>query len=81
MKFKNKILIFILAVLFSVVSFSSSTFAAEDITSRLKIEPKSIKNNGREWSIDISGQNAKEGDWVTFRAENVSIIPGGKSRY
>ena len=78
MKFKNKILIFILAVLLSAVSFSSSTFAAEDITGRLKIEPKSIKNSGREWSIDISGQNAKEGDWATFRAENVSIIPGGK---
>ena len=78
MKFKNKILIFILTVLFSAVSFSSSTFAAEDITGRLKIEPKSIKNSGREWSIDISGQNAKEGDWATFRAENVSIIPGGK---
>ena len=56
MKFKNKISIFILAVLFSAVSFSSSTFAAEDITGRLKIEPKSIKNSGREWSIDISGQ-------------------------
>lgn len=74
MKFKNKILIFILIILFSVVSFSSSTFAAEDITGRLNIEPKSIKNNGREWSIDISGQNAKEGDWATFRAENVSKI-------
>ena len=74
MKFKNKILIFILAALFSAVSFSSSTFAAEDITSRLKIEPKSIKSSGREWSIDISGQNVKEGDWATFRAENVSKI-------
>ncbi len=74
MKFKNKILIFILAVLFSAVSFSSSTFAAEDITGRLKIEPKSIKNSGREWSIDISGQNIKEGDWAIFRAENVSKI-------
>ena len=78
MKFKNKISIFILAVLFSAVSFSSSTFAAEYITSRLKVEPKSIKNNGREWSIDISGRNVKEGDWATFRAENVSIIPGGR---
>ena len=74
MKFKNKILIFILAVLFSVVSLGSSAFAAEDITGRLKIEPKSIKNSGREWSIDISGQNVKEGDWATFRAENVSKI-------
>lgn len=74
MKFKNKISIFILAALFSAVSFSSSTFAAEDITSRLKIEPKSIKSSGREWSIDISGQNVKEGDWATFRAENVSKI-------
>ena len=76
MKFKNKILIFILAALLSAVSLGSSTFAAEDITNRLKIEPKSIKSSGREWSIDISGQNVKEGDWATFRAENVSLIPG-----
>ena len=74
MKFKNKISIFILAVLFSAVSLGSSAFAAEDITSRLKVEPKSIKDSGREWSIDISGQNIKEGDWATFRAENVSKI-------
>ena len=74
MKFKNKISIFILAALLSVVSLGSSAFAAEDITSRLKIEPKSIKSSGREWSIDISGQNVKEGDWATFRAENVSKI-------
>lgn len=78
MKFKNKISIFILAVLFSVVSLGSSAFAAEDITSRLKVEPKSIKSSGREWSIDIYGQNVKEGDWATFRAENVSVIPAGK---
>ena len=75
MKFKNKILIFILAVLFSGIGFRTA-FASEDITGRLNIEPKSIKNNGREWSIDISGQNVKEGDWATFRAENVSVIPG-----
>ena len=74
MKFKNKILIFILAALLSAVGLGSSTFAAEDITGRLKIEPKSIKSSGREWSIDISGQNVKEGDWATFRAENVSKI-------
>ena len=78
MKFKNKILIFILAALLSAVGLGSSTFAAEDITCRLKIEPKSIKSSGREWSIDISGQNVKEGDWATFRAENVSVIPAGK---
>ncbi|MFC2754683.1 MAG: hypothetical protein ACFN24_02180 [Candidatus Nanogingivalis sp.] len=78
MKFKNKILIFILAALLSAVGLGSSTFAAEDITGRLKIEPKSIKSSGREWSIDISGQNVKEGDWATFRAENVSVIPAGK---
>ena len=78
MNFRSKISIFILAVLFSVMSFGHSTFAAEDITSRLKIEPKSIKNSGSEWSIDISGQNVKEGDWATFRAENVSVIPTGK---
>ena len=60
------------------MSFGSSAFAAEDITSRLKIEPKSIKSSGREWSIDISGHNVKEGDWATFRAENVSVIPAGK---
>ena len=78
MNFRSKITIFILAALFSIVSFGSSAFAAEDITSRLKIEPKSIKSSGREWSIDISGQNVKEGDWATFRAENVSLIPGGK---
>lgn len=76
MKFKNKILIFILVALLSAVSLGSSTFAAEDITGRLKIEPKSIKSSGREWSIDISGQNVKEGDWATFRAENISLIPG-----
>lgn len=78
MNFRSKISIFILAALFSVISFGPSAFAAEDITSRLKIEPKSIKNKGEEWSIDISGQNVKEGDWATFRAENVSVIPGGK---
>ncbi len=76
MKFKNKILIFILVALLSAVSLGSSTFAAEDITGRLKIEPKSIKSSGREWSIDISGQNVKEGDWATFRAENISLILG-----
>ncbi len=78
MNFRSKISIFILAALLSVVSFGSSAFAAEDITSRLKIEPTSIKNSGREWSIDISGQNVKDGDWATFRAENVSVIPAGK---
>ena len=78
MNFQSKISIFILAALLSVVSFGSSAFAAEDITSRLKIEPKSIKSSGREWSIDISGQNVKEGDWATFRAENVSVIPAEK---
>lgn len=74
MNFRSKITIFILAALFSIVSFSSSAFAAKDITSQLKIEPKSIKSSGREWSIDISGQNVKEGDWATFRAENISKI-------
>ena len=78
MNFRSKISILILAALFSVMSFGSSAFAAEDITSRLKIEPTSIKNSGREWSIDISGQNVKDGDWATFRAENVSVIPAGK---
>jgi LPXTG-motif cell wall anchor domain protein len=78
MNFRSKISIFILAALLSVLSFGSSAFAAEDITSRLKVEPKSIKNSGSEWSIDISGQNVKEGDWATFRAENVSVIPAGK---
>lgn len=76
MNFWSKIIIFILTALFSIVSFGSSAFAAEDITSRLRIEPKSIKSSGCEWSIDISGQNVKEGDWATFRAENVSLIPG-----
>ena len=74
MNFRSKITIFILAALFSIVSFGSSAFAANDITSQLKIEPKSIKSSGREWSIDISGQNVKEGDWATFRAENISKI-------
>ncbi len=78
MNFRSKISIFILAALLSVVSLGSSAFAAEDITSRLKIEPTSIKSSGREWSIDISGQNVKEGDWATFRAENISLIPAGK---
>ena len=78
MNFRSKISIFILAALLSVLSFGSSAFAAEDITSRLKVEPKSIKNSGSEWSIDISGQSVKEGDWATFRAENVSVIPAGK---
>ena len=76
MNFRSKITIFILAALFSIVSFGSLAFAAKDITSQLKIEPKSIKSSGREWSIDISGQNVKEGDWATFRAENISLIPG-----
>ncbi len=48
MNFRSKISIFILAALLSVVSLGSSAFAAEDITSRLKIEPKSIKSSGRE---------------------------------
>ena len=74
MNFRSKITIFILAALFSTVGLGTSAFAAKDITSQLKIEPKSIKSSGREWSIDISGQNAKEGDWATFRAENVSKI-------
>lgn len=76
MNFQSKIIIFILIALFSIVSFGSSAFATKDITSRLKIDPKSIKNNGGEWSIDISGQSVKEGDWATFRAENISLIPG-----
>lgn len=29
---------------------------------------------GASGSIDISGQNVKEGDWATFRAENISKI-------
>lgn len=78
MNFRSKITIFILAALFSIFNFGSLAFAAKDITSQLKIEPKSIKSSGREWSIDISGQNVKEGDWATFRAENVSVIPGWK---
>ena len=48
MSFLSKISIFILAALFSVMSFGSSAFAAENITSRLKIEPKIIKSSGRE---------------------------------
>ena len=76
MNFQSKIIIFILIALFSIVSFGSSAFATNDITSQLKIEPKSIKNNGGEWSIGISGQSVKEGDWATFRAENISLIPG-----
>ena len=78
MSFRSKITIFILAALFSIFNFGSLAFAAKDITGQLKIEPKSIKSSGREWSIDISGQNVKEGDWATFRAENVSVIPAGK---
>ena len=74
MNFRSKITIFILAALFSIFNFGSLAFAAKDITSQLKIEPKSIKSSGREWSIDISGQNVKEGDWATFRAENISKI-------
>ncbi len=78
MNFQSKIIIFILIALFSIVSFGSSAFATNDITSQLKIELKSIKNNGGEWSIGISDQSVKEGDWATFRAENVSVIPGWK---
>ena len=78
MNFQSKIIIFILIALFSIVSFGSSAFATNDITSQLKIELKSIKNNGGEWSIGTSGQSVKEGDWATFRAENVSVIPGWK---
>lgn len=36
-------------------------------------------SNGREWTIEVSGVTAHEGDWATFRAENVSLIPGGKA--
>ena len=75
MNFRSKITIFILVALFSIFNFGSLAFAAKDITSQLKIEPKSIKSSGREWSIDISGQDVKEGDWATFRAENISLIP------
>ena len=71
MNFQSKIIIFILIALLSIVSFGSSAFATNDITSQLKIELKSI---GREWSINISGQSVKEGKWATFRAENVSKI-------
>lgn len=74
MNFQSKIIIFILIALFSIGSFGSSAFATNDITSQLKIEPKSIKSIGREWSINISGQSVKEGEWATFRAENVSKI-------
>lgn len=78
MNFRNKLLIIVAAAILSVVGFKSVS-AAQDITNQLKITPTQIKSDGREWSIEVSGVTAHEGDWATFRAENVSLIPGGKA--
>ena len=78
MNFRNKLLIIAAAAILSVVGFKSVS-AAQDVTNQLKITPTQIKSDGREWSIEVSGVTAHEGDWATFRAENVSLIPGGKA--
>lgn len=53
--------------------------APQDVTNQIKVTPTQIKSDGREWTIEVSGVTAHEGDWATFRAENVSLIPGGKA--
>lgn len=78
MNFRNKLLIIAAAAILSVVGFKSVS-AAQDLTNKLKITPTQIKSDGREWTLEVSGVVAHEGDWAIFRAENVSLIPGGKA--
>ena len=76
---KSKTLIIAAAAVLSVVGFKSALAAPQDVTNQIKVTPTQIKSDGREWTIEVSGVTAHEGDWATFRAENVSLIPGGKA--
>lgn len=76
---RSKILIITAAAVLSVVGFKSALAAPQDVTNQIKVTPTQIKSDGREWTIEVSGVTAHEGDWATFRAENVSLIPGGKA--
>ena len=76
---RSKILIITAAAVLSVVGFKSVSAAPQDVTNQIKVTPTQIKSDGREWTIEVSGVTAHEGDWATFRAENVSLIPGGKA--
>lgn len=76
---RSKTLIIAAAAALSVVGFKSALAAPQDVTNQIKVTPTQIKSDGREWTIEVSGVTAHEGDWATFRAENVSLIPGGKA--
>lgn len=76
---RSKILIITAAAVLSVVGFKSALAAPQDVTNQIKVTPTQIKSDGREWTIEVSGVTAHEGDWATFRAENVSVIPGEKA--
>lgn len=76
---KSKTLIIAAAAVLSVVGFKSALAAPQDVTNQIKVTPTQIKSDGREWTIEVSGVTAHEGDWATFRAENVSLIPSGKA--
>ena len=76
---RSKILIITAAAVLSVVGFKSALAAPQDVTNQIKVTPTQIKSDGREWTIEVSGVTAHEGDWATFRAENVSLIPGEKA--
>lgn len=76
---RSKTLIIAAAAVLSVVGFKSALAAPQDVTNQIKVTPTQIKSDGREWTIEVSGVTAHEGDWAAFRAENVSLIPGGKA--
>ena len=76
---RSKTLIIAAAAVLSVVGFKSALAAPQDVTNQIKVTPTQIKSDGREWTIEVSSVTAHEGDWATFRAENVSLIPGGKA--
>ena len=76
---RSKTLIIAAAAVLSVVGFKSALAAPQDVTNQIKVTPTQIKSDGREWTIEVSGVTAHEGDWATFRAENVSVIPGEKA--
>ena len=76
---RSKTLIIAAATVLSVVGFKSALAAPQDVTNQIKVTPTQIKSDGREWTIEVSGVTAHEGDWATFRAENVSLIPGEKA--
>ena len=76
---RSKTLIIAAAAVLSVVGFKSALAAPQDVTNQIKVTPTQIKSDGREWTIEVSGVTAHEGDWATFRAENVSLIPGEKA--